>query len=127
MIGPVDRPFYRHLGIEVIEAVDGSALVRMPAQLHLGNARGDVHGGAIAALLDAALSSAARAASPPSTGVTTIQFSTHFLAPGRGNLMARARTVRNGRTIVTAEGVVTDEAGDLVAQALGSWRVLPPG
>lgn len=121
---PADRPFYRHLGIEVLEAAGGRSRVRLPANPALGNSRGDVHGGAIGGLLDIAMSTAARSSLAEDAGATTIQFATHFLATGRGDLLAEANVTRAGKTIVTVEGRVTDTAGALVAQALGSWRVI---
>ena len=120
------RPFYRHLGIEILEAADGRSRVRMPADPNLLNARGDVHGGAIATLLDAALSNAARAALPPGASTATIQFTAHYMLPGRGTLVAEGHAIRAGTAIVTAEAHVRDEGGTLVAQALGTLRVLRP-
>jgi len=119
-----DRPYYRHLGVEIVETSAESCVVRLPVNRDLGNARGDVHGGAIAGLLDIALSRAARATAPPGSGVATVQMTVHYLASGQGELLAEARVVRGGRTIVTAEGFVTDRHGTRIAQALGSWRVL---
>ena len=120
------RPFYRHLGIEIVEMGAGRALARMPASPNLLNGRGDVHGGAIAGLIDAALSNAARAALPPGSSTATIQFTSHYLEAGRGTLHAEGHAVRTGGAIVTAEVRVRDEAGQLVAQALGTLRVLRP-
>lgn len=124
MLPVVSRPFFDHLGFEIVEAEAGRAKVRMPANPHLANSRGDVHGGAITGLFDAALSLAARVSGPHVAGVATIQMTTHFLVPARGTLLATARVVGGGRTVLTVEGTATDEAGHLVAQALGSWRVL---
>jgi uncharacterized protein (TIGR00369 family) len=120
------RPFYRHLGIEILETGPGRVQVRMAANPNLLNARGDVHGGAIAGLIDAALSNAARAVLPPGSSTATIQFTSHYLEAGRGTLLAEGHAVRAGGTVVTAEVYVRDEAGQLVAQALGTLRVLRP-
>ncbi len=122
----VVRPFYRHLGIEVVEAGEGRAQVRMPANPDLLNGRGEVHGGAIASLLDAAISNAARAALAPGMSSATIQFTTHFLIPGRGTLHAHGLALRAGGSVVTAEAKVTNDAGELVATALGTLKVLRP-
>jgi uncharacterized protein (TIGR00369 family) len=126
MSQPVVRPFYRHLGIEVVEVGNGRALVRMPDNPDLLNGRGDVHGGAIATLLDAALSNAARAALPPGHSSATIQFSAHYLVPGKGELTAEGVTLRAGTRVVTAEAKVTDADGVLVATALGTLKAIAP-
>ena len=123
---PVRRPFYDTLGIEVLQAQDGCSRVRMAADPRLANGRGDVHGGAIAGLLDAALSTAARSSLPPGHGTATITISTSFLIPGRGMLAAEGRVTRSGRSIVAAEAEGRDSAGTLIAQALGTLRALRP-
>lgn len=124
MTKTIARPFYRHLGIELVEAWNGRSRVRMMASPNLLNGRGEVHGGAIATLLDAALSNAARAALPPGASTRTLQFTTHFLEPGHGTLMADGHAVRAGTATITAEAHVRDEAGTLVAQALGTMRIM---
>jgi uncharacterized protein (TIGR00369 family) len=124
--GPVRRPFHETLGIEVIEAWDGRARVRMADDPRLGNARGDVHGGAIAGLLDAALAAAARSNLPVGYSTATVAIATNFVAPGRGALVAEGRVLRSGRTIVSVEADARDGAGVLVAHAIGTMRVLRP-
>jgi len=120
------RPFYEHLGLEVVSSGEGRSVVRLPDNPALHNSRGDVHGGAITTLLDAAMSSAARAAIDPGFGSASIQFTTHFLIPGRGTLRAEGRVIRAGSSVVTAEAQATDAAGNLVASALGTMKVIRP-
>ncbi len=81
---------------------------------------------AIATLLDAALSNAARAAIPPGANTATIQFTVHDLEPGRGALIAEGHAIRAGAGVVTAQAHARDASGLLVAQALGTLRVLRP-
>ncbi len=123
---PVRRPFYETLGIALLEARDGRSRVRMPANPGLANGRGDVHGGAIAALLDAALSSAARSSLPAGHSTATITYTTSFLLPGRGTLTAEGEVLRGGRTIVSVAARVLNEQGALVAHAVGSMRAIRP-
>ena len=122
MADAIVRPFHDYLGIEVVDPARG--MIRLPWRHELSNSRGQPHGGAVSALLDMAMSVAGREALGDGSGVSTIQFSVHFLAPGEGDLMTQARCVRVGKTVVTIEGSATDSQGTLVAQALGSWRVI---
>ncbi len=126
MSQPVNRPFYRHLGLEVVETGDGRAHVRMPANPDLLNGRGEVHGGAIATLLDAALSNAARAGLPAGYSSATIQFVSHYLIPGRGTLDCHGQALRAGRSVVTAEAKVFDQEGQLVATGIGTFKAFAP-
>jgi uncharacterized protein (TIGR00369 family) len=123
---PVRRPFYDTLGLQLLEAKAGVSRVTMAADPKLANSRGDVHGGAIAGLMDAALSSAARSGLPEGYATATITYTTSFLVPGSGKLTARGNVLRSGRSIVSVEARVTDEQGTLVAQAMGTMRVIRP-
>ncbi len=121
-----DRPFYRLIGLVVADAKDGAARVTLDATPGTANSRGEVHGGAIATLLDAALVNAARSTMPAGSAAATVSLSVNYLAPGRGALSARGRVTRSGRSLVAAEAVVEDAAGNAVAQAIGTLRVLAP-
>lgn len=120
------RPFYDYLGIVVEEAADGRSRVSLAGKPEISNARGDVHGGAVASLLDAAMGVAARSSLEPGVGATTVSLAVQYLEPGRGALSATGRVVRAGRSLVATEASVTDAEGVLVAHAVGTMRVLRP-
>jgi len=100
------------------------AQVRMGFQAHQANSRGEVHGGAIATLLDCALAAAARAHDPAAYGVATIDLTLHYVAAGSGDLIATARCERRGRSISFARGEVRAEDGTLVALATGTFKLM---
>lgn len=122
----VQRPFYKLIGLFVVEAADGASLVRLDATEDTANSRGEVHGGALATMLDAALVNAARSVLPDGSGAATVNLSVNYLAPGRGALTARGRVVRAGRSLISADATITDAAGAVVAQAIGTLRVIAP-
>lgn len=118
------RPFYRLIGLRVMEAKDGTALVTLDATPDNANSRGEVHGGAMATMLDAALANAARSVLPEGGATTTVSLSVNYLSPGAGRLTARGRVVRKGRSLISAEALIEDAAGNAVAQAIGTMRVI---
>jgi uncharacterized protein (TIGR00369 family) len=121
------RPFYRFLGLEVKEgAAAGESRVDLAPRSDLANSRGDLHGGAIAGLVDAAVSIAVRSACNGGEGVATISLTINYAGPGRGTLMAHGRALRVGRSIATAEATVTDAQDNLVAHAIATMRVIAP-
>lgn len=122
----VQRPFYKLIGVYVVEAAEGASLVRLDATPETANIRGEVHGGALATMLDAALVNAARSVLAEGVGAATVNLSINYLAPGRGALTARGRVVRAGRSLVSAEASITDADGAVVAQAIGTLRVIAP-
>jgi uncharacterized protein (TIGR00369 family) len=122
------RPYYRLLGFrtESGEGAGRSKLV-LESRGELENSRGDVHGGVIASLLDAAMGVAVRSALKPGQGATTVSLTVNYVAPGRGTLTARGRVVRAGRTLASVEADVTDAAGTVAAHAVGTMRILGGG
>ena len=123
-LGP--RPFHALLGLQSGPVSEGMAEVVLPANPRLANSRGDVHGGAIATLMDAALSAAVRSVLPKGTSCATVTLNVTYLLPGRGRLAGEGRVLRAGRTLVNAEAYVTDATGRLIAQAVGTFRAVRP-
>lgn len=101
-----------------------TARIRMGFQPDLANSRGEAHGGAIATLLDCALASAARAHDPAAFGVATIDLTLHFVAAGKGDLVATGHCERRGRSVSFARGEVRAEDGTLVALATGTFKLI---
>lgn len=100
------------------------ARVVMPPNPAYGNSRGEAHGGAIATLLDCALAAAVRSHDPARFGVATIDLTLHYLAPGRGEIVALTVCERRGRSISFARGEVRDSAGTLLAMATGTFKLM---
>lgn len=118
-------PFYEHLGLELDELADGRSRIRLPFQKHFGNSRGEVHGGAVAALADAAMSQAVRSTVELGAAVATISLTLNYLAPAHGELTCNGAVVRGGRSVAFAQAEVTDEDGQSVCHATAIYRLLP--
>jgi uncharacterized protein (TIGR00369 family) len=117
-------PFVSHLKILTETLGEGSARLSLPIELHLTNSIGTVHGGVIMSLLDVALCTAARTLHPDSLGVITIDMSTSFIGGGSGaRLLAEARVLKDGRSMIFVEGEAKNEDGSLVAKAIATVRV----
>ena len=117
-------PFVSHLKILTETLGEGSARLSLPIEPHLTNSIGTVHGGVIMSLLDVALCTAARTLHPDSLGVITIDMSASFIGGGSGpRLLAEARVLKNGRSMIFVEGEAKNEDGSLVAKAIGTVRV----
>ena len=117
-------PFVSHLKILTETLGEGSARLSLPIELHLTNSIGTVHGGVIMSLLDVALCTAARTLHPDSLGVITIDMSTSFIGGGSGaRLLAEARVLKDGRSMIFVEGEAKNEDSSLVAKAIATVRV----
>lgn len=120
-------PFYEHLGLQLDYLQDGKSAIRLPFQKHFGNTRGEVHGGAVASLVDAAMSQAVRSTVEMGARVATITMTLNYLAPAHGELLGKGAVIKSGRSLVFAEAEITDAEGKTVCRASATYRVSAPG
>ncbi|WP_312836308.1 PaaI family thioesterase [Comamonas sp.] len=130
----VDEPAHQIFGLSMAMAeaflLKGEAIgndrarVRMPYQKHYTNSRGDMHGGAIATLLDVGLSCAARAHDPSRYGVITVDLTIHYIAPGSGDVVCTAVCEKRGRSLSFVRGELHDDAGNLLGLATGTFKLV---
>lgn len=116
--------FHTLIGVTEIDAADGRSTVTVKGSADLGNRRGDVHGGALAAYLDIAMSRALHTAIADDASIATISMTVNYLEPARGNLAVHGEVVRAGGTIAVLHGTVVDERGVTAADASGVFRIL---
>ncbi len=121
----LDIPFMDLLGLQAEYLDADSVRTRLPQRASLCNSRGDVHGGALMSALDFTLSAAGRSNDPLNVGMATIDMSTHFMEPGRGDLVIEARCLRRGKTLAFCEGEVRRADGTLVAKASATFKIIP--
>lgn len=117
-------PFIDHLGIERVDDGDGRALLALAVKPEFRNSWKAAHGGVIMTLLDSAMSLAARMHLQGAPGgVLTIAMNTKFISPGMGDrLTAEGKVIGGGRSTLFCEAEVRDEAGKLVAKAMGTLQ-----
>lgn len=120
-----DIPFMAYIGL-VPEAFSPELTrTRLPYRREISNSRGEIHGGTLMGALDFTLSAAARA-NDPSTGMATIDMTTHFIAPARGTVVFEAKCLRMGRSLAFCEGRALDENGQLLATASATFKIMRP-
>jgi uncharacterized protein (TIGR00369 family) len=121
--------FWRHLGVEVVEASEGRVRLRVPVRNELKNAaNAPVHGGVYSALVDMAVGGALSTVheiSEGGVGQTTLDLNVSFLAGVRdGEINVEGRLLRRGRTIVFGEASITDSAGRLLAVGRATYMII---
>jgi len=121
--------FWRHLGIEVIDAREGWVRFRVPVRDELRNAAGaPVHGGVYSALVDTAVGGALSTmheASAGGVGQTTLDLNVSFISGTSGSeVFAEGRILRRGRSIAFGEATITDGQGKLVAVGRATYMIL---
>ena len=123
-------PAWRFMGLEVVEAGDGRAVVTMSSREEMTNFQGVVHGGFISMLADSAMGRAMASALPEGERHFTFDLKMNFINYARvpETLRATASVIHAGRRTGMAECRVEGEDGRLVATATGTFSVyLPPG
>jgi len=106
------------LGIELVEARQGYARVKLPADRLHRNGIGTLHGGLVMTCADVAFAAACNSYVETSTGVN-VNFA--FLTVARpGAVFAEATEVRRGRRLTHYDLRVFDEADRLIASGSGT-------
>lgn len=89
-----------HLGAEIGDIGPGTVTIRLPFRAELTQQHGYFHGGATAAIADAAGGYAGSTLMPDGSSVLTVEFKLNLLNPAQGaRLEAVGRVVKSGRTL----------------------------
>jgi uncharacterized protein (TIGR00369 family) len=122
------HPLHKILNIEIVSIGDGTAIVHSMPEAKFENAMGRMHGGYIASILDAVMGSAVSSKVPKGLAFGTIDLNAKYVRKievATGKLIATANVIHAGRSLLTVEGKVADEAGKLYAHGSGTFMVYP--
>jgi uncharacterized protein (TIGR00369 family) len=120
-------PYFDLLSMKISKVGAGFSEIKIDlAQKHL-QPFGFVHGGVFASIIDAAAFwSLFYEIDNQDTGVTTVDLKLNYLAPAvSGNLIAKGRQIKLGRTLGYADAEVTDTEGRILAHGTSTVILLP--
>ena len=105
--------------ILAVDAKAGSARVAYDTTDRLSNRFGAIHGGMTAAMLDDVISLAAGLTIEWGQITPTLEMKVSYIAQGKPGtrIVAEARTIRRGGTVIFLEADLKDEEGKLLATA----------
>jgi 1,4-dihydroxy-2-naphthoyl-CoA hydrolase len=110
-------PFAADLAIRIDEATPDRVVAVLPWAARLCTTGGLLHGGALMTLADSAGGLVAYLGLPAGASTATITSTTQLFRPvSAGDVRAVAIALHRGRTAVTVQTTLRDEAGKLVAQ-----------
>lgn len=122
-------PLHRFLGLELTRADDEVAVLEMPIQANAFGSTGNLHGGALATLIDVASAVAASRQSPfdpeVQSLVTTDLHVRYLGRPHGDSVRAEARVLRAGRQLIVVECRVLDVEDRIIAAADFSSMLVP--
>lgn len=118
-------PYHQWLGFEVTALKHDGIEVRVPwrEELVSNPRRQAVHGGVLAALIDATAAYAITARLGISVPTVDLRCDYHAVAHSGGMLVVRSRVLSLGRTLASAEAQIVDERDVLVASGRGTYFV----
>ncbi len=118
-------PFNKMVGARVSRVYPDGLSMELRMGDHLRNLNGTLHGGATAALIDAAVGVAIIAHTGGKRVLTTVEMKVNYLRPVQEGLVrARAKFVKFGKTLVVSSCDVKDAHGHLIATALVTYMLL---
>ena len=119
-------PYVQHLGIRLADLQPDSAVLELPFSEALITVGATIHGGAIASLIDTAAMVAAwsNAEVPVKMRGVTVSLTVNYLAAAeREDLVAIARVLRRGRSLVYLDVDVKTGSDVGVAKGLVTYKI----
>jgi len=120
----VHVPFIAHLGVEAQEILPGEVEAILVLQPHHLNPMGVSHGGVLMTLLDFAMAMSAKSKVKHQGAGMTIDMSIAFMKGGQEKLTVRGKVLRSGKSIHFCEATVHDITGEMVAKAMGTFKLV---
>ncbi len=118
-------PIMKTLGMELIEAGDGKASMKIRVGERFHNPMGTVHGGVMTDLADATMGIAVMTTLAEGESFTTLELKMNFIRPViEDELTSTAKVVHRGKTIALVESVLRNRAGKEVARGLATQMIL---
>jgi len=118
-------PIGKLLGLKLLQAQTGMAVVEFIADERHANPAGTLHGGVLCDLADAAMGFAYYTTLAADESLTTLELKINFLRPvWKATLRANARVVHAGKLVGLVECDILDERQRLVARASSTMMTL---
>ncbi len=119
------QAFMKTLGAEIVSIEEGKVVIACTKNNSLTQQHGFFHAGVLSSIVDSACGYAALTMMPEDADVLSVEFKVNLLRPAMADkIIATGEVLKNGRTLVVAEGIVTDESGDKIfAKMVGTMFV----
>jgi uncharacterized protein (TIGR00369 family) len=119
-------PYFALISMEIKDLQWGASLMEVKLEEKHLQPFGNVHGGVIASVVDAAAFWAVFPQVERGIGMTTVEIKVNYLAPvQKGKLMVMGRCIKMGKTIALGEALVRDDGEKLIAHGTATMMVVP--
>lgn len=119
------QTFMKTLGARLERVQPGTVAISCSKKAGLTQQHGFFHAGVLTSIADSACGYAALSVMPEDADVLSVEFKINLLRPADANkIIATGTVLKNGRTLVVCEGVVTDESETTIfAKMIGTMIV----
>ena len=115
----------RLLGLKLVQAENGMAVIEFAADERHANPAGTLHGGVLSDIADAAMGLAYYTTLAADESLATLELKINFIRPvWKATLRANARVVHAGKVVGLVECDILDERQRLVARASSTLMTL---
>jgi uncharacterized protein (TIGR00369 family) len=120
-----EQAFMKTLGAEIVHIEAGKVVIGCSKNAGLTQQHGFFHAGVLTSIVDSACGYAALSVMPEDADVLSVEFKVNLLRPATAaRIIATGTVLKNGRTLVVCEGIVTDEAETTIyAKMIGTMIV----
>jgi len=122
-----DPSLHQSLGqVRVVEMAAGRAVIEYEAGMHMCHSGGVVQGGFVCGWIDAAMAHAVMSETGMDMTPMSLELKVSFFAPARpGRVIAEGWIERRGRSTCFVEGQLKNPAGEVLAKASSTIRLMP--
>ena len=119
-------PYFLLLSMEIKDLEWGTCVLEVELEEKHLQPFGNVHGGLIASVIDAAAFWAVFPQVKDGLGLTTVEIKVNYLAPIReGKLVAKGRCIKIGKTLALGETYINSSEGNLLAHGTATMMIVP--
>lgn len=109
-------PYWKHMNMSTETGPDGEIQAVMEISGELLQFYGNVHGGAIAGLMDTCIAIALNQQLDPEKGASTVEIKINYLRPvNKGKIIGKGKVIKMGKRMIVGQGEIFDEEGKMVA------------
>ncbi len=107
--------FMQTLGAELLLIEKGKVIIQCSFNPGLSQQNNYFHAGVMTSIVDSACGYAAYTMMPDQSDVLTVEFKINFLKPANSDkILAIAKVIQAGKTLIICEGIVTNETQEPV-------------
>ena len=119
-----NSPFNNLVGITLEDFQEGAVEYSLEISPSHHNVNSGVHGGVLFSLLDSVMGATVRSAI--NKPIVTVNMNVHYFSPvpEGDTITGTASILQQGRSIITAEGLIKSTNGTVLTKAIGTFKVI---